>query len=138
MELFGHQQRRGLSNGAEHQSTAGGRTGARYTGTADGRGDCVHSPAFSAVGARLGGARIEHHVTVGAAKPFGTRARVSVRGRTFARPSVQARFVGAAIVQVCNTQNVTRLSSGNGRAIVMLYTHHNNIIIIIITIILYV
>jgi len=102
MELLGHQQRRGLSYGAEHRSTAAGRTGTRRTGT-NGCGDCVYGPAFSAVGARLGGARIQHHVTIGASKPFGTRARVPVRSRALARPSVQARFVCAAIVQVCNT-----------------------------------
>jgi len=95
VELLGHQQRRGLNGGAEHRCTAGGRTG---TGTADGRG--VHGPAFAAIGARIGGARVQHHVAVGASEPFGARARVAVRGRALARPSVQARFVGAAVVQV--------------------------------------
>lgn len=100
MELLGYQQRSGLSHGAEHLSTAGARTRAGSTGTATGCGDCIHCPAFSAVSARLGGARVQHHITICASEPFGARARVSVRGRTLARPSVQARFVGAAIVQV--------------------------------------
>lgn len=104
MELLGYQQRRGLSNGAEHLSTAGARTRGGSTGTAAGCGDRVHRPAFSSVSARLGGARVQHHVTIGASKPFGTRARVSVGGSTLARPSVQARFVGAAVVQVWNTK----------------------------------
>lgn len=69
-------------------------------GTAAGDGRGVHGATFAAVCARLGGARVEHYVAVGAAEPFGARARVPVRGRALTRAAVQTRFVGAAVVQV--------------------------------------
>jgi len=94
VKLFGHQQR-WLSGGSENRCTADGRTGTVCTVA-----DCVRGPALTAVGARLGGARVQHHVAVGATEAFGTRARIPVRGGALARSSIQARFVGAAVVQV--------------------------------------
>lgn len=84
VELFGHQER------LRDDRSVG--AGARAVG--------VHGPAFPAVGARLGGARIQHHVAVGAAKSLGARTRVPVRRRALARPSVKARFVCSAVVKI--------------------------------------
>lgn len=96
MELLGHQERWRL-DGESLRTIRGGSSTSAVDTTTDG----VHGSAFSAVETRLGRARIQYHVTVSAAKPFGARARVLIRSRTLARPSVQAWFVGAAVVQIC-------------------------------------
>lgn len=95
MELFGHLKRRRLLDG---RSLQGHRCSAVK------RRDGVHGAAFPAVGARLGGARIQHHVAIGAAESLGARARVSVRSSALARPTVQARFVRSAVVEIWKSE----------------------------------
>lgn len=82
MKLLGRQERRRLLDG-------------RGSGTRS-----VHGATFPAVGTRLGGARIQHHVAIGTAESLGTRARVSIRSRALARSTVQARFMRPAVVQI--------------------------------------
>lgn len=97
MKLFGHEQR-WLSGGSVNRGcTANGGTGGTVCRTAD---DRVRGPALAAVGARLGGTRIQHHVAVGTAETFGTRTGVPVRSGALTRSTVQARFVCTAVIQV--------------------------------------
>lgn len=52
------------------------------------------------VEARGGGARVVHHLAVGAGESLRTRAHVLVGGRVLTRAAVQTRAVRAAVVEI--------------------------------------
>lgn len=57
--------------------------------------------AGAAVLAGRRGARIVHHLAVGAREAVRTPAQIVVGGRVLAGAAIHARLMGAAIVQVC-------------------------------------
>lgn len=110
MELLGYQKRWWLDSGSLCWRTTGGISGTSAVDTTAGQVDGIHGPTCSAIETRFSRTRVQHHVTVSTTKPFGARARVLVRSRALARPSVQARFVSTTVVQICGRKKKMKLT----------------------------